>query len=186
MRALLALALMLALPGAAHANLKSCQALYLKTPASLGGIGMSARTDYEKKKRGAGYTVQFIRNDNEVASVFYFDRRQSRFTEKELATELSVSASNIYRLRADGQNVTDGDVFFDRPDPPIKGLFGLAFVHMEFNNRRLRHDYITLGVVDGCLVKLIYSASGPRGRANRKFNRVLDDLLTYVAGPQSR
>ncbi len=180
MRALLAVALLLASASTAQANLRACQELYRAAPKTLGGTPMTGTANYEKEKRGSGYTVQFVRNDNDVASVFFYDRRQNRFSEKELATELSVAASNIFRLRASGRNVTDSDVFFDRPEKPTRGLFGLAFIHVVFDGRTRQHDFISLGSVNGCLVKLIYSTNGPRNRANRKFTRTLNDLLAYL------
>ena len=181
MRACLALLILLTSAGMAQARLETCQALFRNAPAKLGGHTLVARTNYEKKTRGAGYHLRFDRHRGQVASVFFFDRRRNTFNEKMLATELSVATSQIYRLRAEDRNVTDGKVFFDQPDTPVLGLFGLGFVHLEYDNRTRQHDFITLGVVDGCLVKLVYSSGGSRWFATQRFNTVLDELLSYVA-----
>tara|TARA_R100000789_G_scaffold23861_2_gene26745 strand:- start:62 stop:610 length:549 start_codon:yes stop_codon:yes gene_type:complete len=181
MRLFLAIAALLASAAMAHANINSCQSLFKSAPQSLGGHALTKRENLEKLESGAGYLLQYTRHKAQRASIFLYDRGRSTFSTDDLATELSVSASQIYQLRAQGRNVTDGDVFFDRPKQATKGLFGLAFIYMEYDGRTQQNDYITLGVADGCLVKLIYSSPGARVWSNRRFDRLLDDLLRSIA-----
>lgn len=181
MRLTLAVVALLASAVMAHANIHSCQDLFAAAPPSLGGHTLTSRENLEKRESGAGYLLQYTRRKAQRASIFLYDRGRNRFSTDDLATELSVSASQIYQLRAEGRNVTDGDVYFDRPQTPTKGLFGLAFIYMEYDGRKQQNDFVTLGVADGCLVKLIYSSPGARVWSNRRFDRLLDDLLAYLA-----
>ncbi|QYX56971.1 hypothetical protein K1T73_00690 [Roseovarius sp. SCSIO 43702] len=180
MRALLILATLLLAAGQAQADVATCAALFRNAPDALGGHRLTARTVYERKSPGSGYHLRYARNDRQLASVFLYDRGRDTFSERMLATELSVTTSQVFRMRAAGRNVTDGDVFFDRTKPARRGLFGIGFIHIEYDGRRLQHDFITLGPVDGCLVKLVYSSPGNRYFATRRFDRVLADLLGYV------
>lgn len=180
MRALLIFLITIVATGPALADTATCQALFRAAPSTLAGHKLTNRINYEAKSPGAGYHLRYARKPAQLVSVYFYDRGQNRFDETALATELSVTTSQVFRMRSEDRNVTDGKVYFDKPDETIPGLFGLGFVHLEYDNRTLQHDYITLGVAKGCLVKVIYSSPGARFLASRRFNRVLDAVLAFV------
>ena len=164
----------------AWADLRACQDMYINAPKSLGGYALFKGVDHEKERSGAGYSVQYRKSKSDHISVFFYDRGQNRFSNRFLATELSVAASNIYRARALLGGIV-GDVVFDRPDEKISAIFGLAYLNINPDTTNQTHDFLTIGAVNRCIVKLIYSYNGSKKSADLKFNAIARDWVGYLS-----
>ena len=188
---LLAVFVGFATPG--FADVKSCADLFQNGPKALGGYVRSKSKNHEKEVSGAGYATTYGRVTGDHATVFYYTKHQRRPSFQFIVEELMISTGMAIDVRLTHwakRGLTHYDPY--QADQPFLTIEEVAKhpnpvsvqsrINMSPGGVAAANDYVTLGVMNNCIVKLRYSTSGPRQSADRKFERIRADLLRHFAG----
>ncbi len=193
MRWSLLLALLVAFATPAFADVKSCIDLFQNGPRALGGYVRSDSRNYEKDIRGAGYSTTYGRVTGDHVTVFYYTKHQRRPSFQFIVDELIQATGLAIDVRLNfwaKHGLTHYDPYqAEQPFLTIEEVAKhpnpiavQARINMDPPGATAANDYVTLGVMNNCIVKLRYSTPGPRQAADRKFERIRTDLLRHFAG----
>ncbi|MDU8927942.1 hypothetical protein RXV86_11155 [Alisedimentitalea sp. MJ-SS2] len=169
------------------ADVKQCQALYTAGPKSLGGLALKSGKNYEKSNRGGGYALQYGTLGKTWATLFFFDMQRKKIREKHLVDELGRATRAAIEARlvmlankgiTEAGQETPMEIGGEGTFPGV--LYMESKLFLEPKGHPVTNDYVTVGVVNNCIVKLRFSSQGNRKASNRKFEKMKRELRKAV------
>ena len=151
----------------AAADPATCKSLADRLPGRLVFADRVSRTTYEDDQPGYGYGVQY-RATGQVLTVFFYDLGRAHFSaasQREiLDTSIDAAADSLgdggFRLNTLDRGQRDGAVHYT-----AQGTDTADFA-----------QFFGAGAVDGCFLKIRYTAKAPYAGAALNFTNVLDAI----------
>ena len=144
---------------------------------------LSDSKNYEKESRGVGFSLQYGTLGKEWVSLFFYDNRLKRIGKQQAADEAAHAIRDAVQVRlmkfAKGPDRKIGQ------STPVSIDMGGAFpgavsfqsrIYFEPEGSPMTNDYVTLGVVSNCYVKMRYSSEGRRAASDERFRKIKAEL----------
>lgn len=168
----------------AFADLKQCQTLYSSAPRQLGGLSLTGSNNYEKDSRGAGYALQFGEIGKSWATLFFYDQRRRKIREPHVIKEATQAGTDAMRQRlqsfiqmGDGTEIEQERPVNIKETGDFPSVIQVEYeIFFEPQGAPVTNDFLTLGVVNNCYVKLRFSSYGNRKSSIRKFDAIKRQL----------
>lgn len=164
----------------AFADLKECQTLYSSAPRHLGGIPLTDSHNYEKDSRGAGYGLQFGEIGKSWATLFFYDQRRRKIRNVHLLKEASQAGADAMKQRLLSFTEMGGGTHIAQKQPvniketgDFPSVIQVEYeIFFEPQGAPVTNDFLTMGVVNNCYVKMRFSSYGNRKSSIRKFDTI--------------
>ncbi|EAQ46955.1 cytosine deaminase [Roseobacter sp. MED193] len=168
----------------AFADLKQCQSLYSAAPRQLGGLSLTDSNNYEKDRRGAGYALQFGKIGKSWATLFFYDQRRRKIREPHVIKEATQAGTDVMRQRLlsfaqmeDGTKIDQERPVNIKETGDFPSVIQVEYeIFFEPQGALVTNDFLTVGVVNNCYVKLRFSSNGNRKSSIRKFDAIKQQM----------
>jgi len=159
----------------ALADTQSCKALFDRAPQVLSDLNQVGSHEYEPEHPGLGYSATFADPSSKI-TVFFYDHQQKTIS-SEMALESFKQAARDIAAVAERRGAELGEINAYQVRDPSQVLP----LRAEAVASDGQSEFLAVGVVDDCIVKLRFTAQFPMEKA-QVWMKVLNDYLNKGYG----
>lgn len=161
--------------GAAWADVQSCKRLFDRAPDVLSDLNQVGSHEYEKDHPGLGYSATFADPSSKI-TLFFYDHHQQTVS-SDMALESFKQAARDISTVADRRGAELGEINAYQ----VQDTSQVLPLRAEVQASDGKAEFLAVGVVDNCIVKLRFTADFPMKKA-QVWMKVINDYLNKGYG----
>lgn len=163
--------------GPAMADLHACRQMFSAAPDALGGLPRMKSFTYEDDYPGLGFSVGYVGPASKV-TVYFYDHQKDTVPSGVALDSFKQSARDMMR-GIETQGFEPGPIKAYQ----LKNESRQFRLRAETETAQGRSDFLVLGVVEDCIVKLRFTAEQPMQGAKTQLNAILTELKSHLGKP---
>ena len=156
--------------GPAMADLQSCQKLFATVPQVLDEVNNGRSHNYEDDHPGLGYSFSFVDSKTKL-TVFFYDHQQQSISPAMALESFKEAARDMHTVaKKRGSKLSNFNAY------QVGEQSQLFRLQAESESRDGKSEFLALGIVDNCIVKIRFTAHFSMDEAKRRMNVILRNM----------